>query len=203
MWTAPGICPVSYSKISSFDSTMRMPSSLRCFSSQSVSTSVSGCAYCVGCVAIREKNQGAFRCEQEVLCCDTVACGGVILTYIARKPRRRQQLLKLTPAFLRLLFRAAALLDVTAHHVFAKIVVDDVAAVLFDKSRALFRPLLIHKRVFLQPSRGCVRIDLAVHITAGRLVRAVIQFLHQILHRIKFLRALWINSRCRKQHCSR
>src|SRR5881397_2543954 len=134
---------------------MRMRSSLRCFSSQSVSTSASGCAYCVGCVAIRKKIQAAFRCEQEVLCCDTVACGGVILAYIARKPRRRQQLLKLMPAFLRLLFRAAALLDVTAHHVFTKIVVDDVAAVLFDKSRALFRPLLIHKRVFLQPSRGC------------------------------------------------
>src|SRR5882724_7709749 len=30
-----------------------MPSSLRCFSSQPVSTRASGCAYCVGCVAIR------------------------------------------------------------------------------------------------------------------------------------------------------
>src|SRR4029077_7109062 len=43
----------------------RIPSSLRCFSSQSVSTSASGCAYSVGCVAI-----GKFRShhgkEQEV-----------------------------------------------------------------------------------------------------------------------------------------
>src|SRR4051812_33779156 len=53
MWTAPGICPVSYSSTSSFDSTIRIPSSLRCFSSQSVSTSASGCAYCDGFVAIR------------------------------------------------------------------------------------------------------------------------------------------------------
>src|ERR1700730_4795460 len=39
-------------KTSSFDSTIRIPSSSRCFSSQSVSTSASGCAYCVGFVAI-------------------------------------------------------------------------------------------------------------------------------------------------------
>src|SRR5215470_6900657 len=38
--------------MSSFDSTIRIPSSLRCFSSQSVSTSASGCAYWVSCVAI-------------------------------------------------------------------------------------------------------------------------------------------------------
>src|SRR4029453_6641341 len=31
---------------------IRIPSSLRCFSSQSVSTNASGCAYSVGCVAI-------------------------------------------------------------------------------------------------------------------------------------------------------
>src|SRR5262249_27079790 len=36
--------------MSSFDSMTRIPSSLRCFSSQSVSTSASGCAYSVGCV---------------------------------------------------------------------------------------------------------------------------------------------------------
>src|ERR1700730_5056492 len=42
-------------KTSSFDSTIRIPSSLRCCSSQSVSTSASGCAYCVGVVAIGQE----------------------------------------------------------------------------------------------------------------------------------------------------
>src|SRR5947207_13727374 len=46
---------------SSFDSTIRIPSSLRCFSSQSVSTSASGCAYSVGCVAMGRKTSGCFH----------------------------------------------------------------------------------------------------------------------------------------------
>src|SRR5438876_11281124 len=67
MCTAPGICPVSYSKISSFDSTIRIPSSFRCFSSQSVSTSASGCAYCVGCVAITKEIHSALSPKQQNL----------------------------------------------------------------------------------------------------------------------------------------
>src|SRR4029453_8775202 len=66
MFPPPGKCPVSKSKMSSFDSTIRIPSSLRCFSSQSVSTSASGCAYSVGCVAIEQKRQAALLHEQEI-----------------------------------------------------------------------------------------------------------------------------------------
>src|SRR5437773_529348 len=132
-----------------------MSSSLRCFSSQSVSTSASGCAYCVGCVAIRQEISGCFSARARDF---TFAAHHQrrlsILAYVARQPRRREQLLELAPAFLRLRGRAAALLDVTAHHVFAKIVVDDVAAVFLDELCPLLRLLLIHERVFFQPCRG-------------------------------------------------
>src|SRR5437016_12811366 len=60
---------------------------------------------------------------------DAVMMAVLMSAYIARQARRREQLLKRAPALLRLLLGAAAFLDVTAHHVFAKIVVDDVAAV--------------------------------------------------------------------------
>src|SRR6202171_2194327 len=42
---------------------MRIPSSLRCCSSQSVSTSASGCAYCVGFVAIGQEISVLFSIQ--------------------------------------------------------------------------------------------------------------------------------------------
>src|SRR6266513_771920 len=101
-----------------------MCSSLRCFSSQSVSTSASGCTYSVGCVAIGVKISGRVSVRARGFVLPHDFGSGVRLAYIAWEPRRREQLLKLMPAFLRLLRRAAALLDITAHHVLAEIVVD-------------------------------------------------------------------------------
>src|SRR6185436_7829767 len=50
--------------MSSFDSMIRVPSSARCFSSQSASTSASGCAYSVGVVLMRESRAFPSVCEQ-------------------------------------------------------------------------------------------------------------------------------------------
>src|SRR5678815_4747244 len=52
--------------MSSFDSMTRIPSSLRCFSSQSVSTSASGCAHSVGCVLIGRKFAATLAGEQGI-----------------------------------------------------------------------------------------------------------------------------------------
>src|SRR5436309_15355279 len=73
------------------------------------------------------------------------------LTYVAWQSRRRQQLLELAPALLGLLRRAAAFLDVRAHHVFAEIIVTDIAAVFLDDFCALIRHFLVMHRSFFQP----------------------------------------------------
>src|SRR5438128_12423318 len=59
MCDALGICAVSESSTGSFGSTSRRLSSLSCVSSEAVATSASGCAYCVGCVAIGIEIQSA------------------------------------------------------------------------------------------------------------------------------------------------
>ena len=81
----------------------------------------------------------------------------------------------------RLVRRAAEFLDVTAHHVFAEIIVDDVAAVRLDEFRGLFRTLFVHERVFLQPGCNGVCVNIAIEVTPGSFIRCISQFLHQIL----------------------
>src|SRR5439155_22628630 len=69
------------------------------------------------------------------------------LTYVAWQSRRRQQVLELAPALLGLLRRAAAFLDVRAHHVFAETIVNDIAAAFLDEFCGLLRLFLVHERV--------------------------------------------------------
>src|SRR5438874_1015760 len=187
--------------MSSLDSTIRIPSSSRCFSNQSVSTKASGWAYCVGWVAIRLECRSAFYASKEfwprkITTIDNRSSHRDVVW----QSRRGEQLRELTPSLLLLFFGAAALFDVIAHHIFAKVIIDDVAPVLLDEIDLFRRPLLIHQRVLLQPHGSCRGIDLTIKIFPSCFVYRVIEFFYQVLHGIKFFCPRWVNPCGRPEH---
>ena len=74
------------------------------------------------------------------------------------------------PAFLRLVGGAALLLDVMPHHVFAKVVVDDVAAVSLDEADAELGARQIEHGVFFEPGGRGGGVNFAV----GELARGFV-----------------------------